>query len=766
MSTTVVTPETPRERSVTGAIGSAAVRVDGAAKVRGEAAYAGDLRFVGMLHAAIVRSSVTHGRIVSIDVGAALAEPGVVTVLTGEDLLDFDPYFGHAVRDQPILAIDRVRFAGEPVAAVCALTKAIAEAAAELIEVEIDELPYVGTVEAAIAPDAPLVHDGPPRPGSYLGLTGLGDGTSNVVFHQEIAWGDVEAACSAADIVVEGTYRFPAVYQYAMETHSVVADWTANGLTVWAAAQHPFLLRAQLAQLFDLQLADVRVVVPFIGGGFGSKSYTHTEPLAAMLSRKAGRPVRLVIDVSGSMLTSRRHDMVCRMRTAATGDGTLLARDATFHMNTGAYADNGPRVTFTAIEAACSPYRWRALRCDGSTVYTNTSPAGSYRGFGAAHVQWIGELQVDEVARRVGVDRVALRLRNLEPRGGPVRPDARPLDADLLGDVERVAKAIGWDEPLGAGEGIGVALGLMPGGARPVSSAEVRCDADGGVTVRVGTTEMGQGARTVMAQIAAEQLGVAADRIRVDQPDTATTPYDSTTGASRSTTVAGKAVELAAADVAARLLAIAAEWWSVPAVEVVLADGWAGHGSRRATFAELVQRGFGFSGGELIGRGDVRSTPDGLLPVFWEVCLAAAIVAVDRDTGEVRVRRIATVADVGRAINPQLVEIQDEGATLQGIGVALHEELEWADGMLVNDSLLDYHVPTTENLPDEMICVLVENGDGPGPAGAKGVGEGAHAGAIAAIACAIADAGVPLDELPATPERVWRWLAPAPVEAI
>jgi len=261
-----------------------------------------------------------------------------------------------------------------------------------------------------------------------------------------------------------------------------------------------------------------------------------------------------------------------------------------------------------------------------------------------------------------------------------------------------------------------------------------------------------------MAQIAAEELGASLDRVRVGAPDTSATPYDSSTGASRSTTVAGKAVQLAAADVAAQLKRIAGGLWGVHSDDVRLADGVALHEEQEATFAQLVHSHFGFAGGELVGRGEVTSTPDGLLPVFWEVCLAAAVVAVDRDTGEIRVRRIATVADVGRAINPQLVELQDEGATVQAIGLALYEQLEWRDGMLVNDTLLDYHVPTTENLPEELLCVLIENADGPGPFGAKGVGEGAHAGAIAAIACAIADAGIPLDELPATPERVWRWL--------
>ena len=353
----------------------------------------------------------------------------------------------------------------------------------------------------------------------------------------------------------------------------MVAKWDDGRLSIWAAAQHPFVVRAQLAELFDLALSDVRVVVPFLGGGFGSKSWVHTEPLTALLARETGRPVRLVTDVSGSMRTSRRHDMVCRMRTAASADGALLARDVSFLMNTGAYADNGPRVTFTAIEAACSPYGWEALRSHGSAIYTHTSPAGSYRGFGAAHLEWAGELQIDAIARQLESDRIAIRRQNLQGRGGMVRPGARAVDADLPGDLDRLLAAIGWDDPLGPDEGIGVAIGLMPGGARPVSAAEVRCDPDGIVNVRVGSTEMGQGVRTVMAQIAAEELGAVLGDVRVDEADTRSTPYDASTGASRSTTVAGKAVQLAAADVAAQLRAFAAAQWEVTPDEVQLAEG-------------------------------------------------------------------------------------------------------------------------------------------------------------------------------------------------
>jgi CO/xanthine dehydrogenase Mo-binding subunit len=442
------------------------------------------------------------------------------------------------------------------------------------------------------------------------------------------------------------------------------------------------------------------------------------------------------------MVTTRRHNMRCRMRTAATADGRLLAREVTCLFDTGAYADNGPRVVATAGDAAPGPYRWEAYRVDASCVYTNLAPSGSYRAFGATHLQWIGESQVDEVARRCGVDPVELRRRHLCAPGEEIRAGGKPLDADLVGDVEKVAAAVGWDEPKAPLVGRGVSVGLLAAGAHPVSSAVCRLEADGRVVVLVGTTEMGQGPRTAFAQIAAEELGIDSDRVTVRGADTRFTPYDRSTGASRSTTIAGLAVQRAAADIRQQLERIAGTSEIGPDDHL-----------------PLMRKHFGFAGGELIGRGEVAPVGTGSYaegPVFWEVCVGAAEIEVDPETGFVRVRRTATAADVGRAINPQLVERQDEGATLQGLGNALFEEMVYEDGLLLNDTLLDYRVPTFEDLPGEMTCVVVENEDGPGPYGAKGCGEGALAAVPAAIVNALADAGVPMNELPLTPERVWR----------
>jgi len=703
------------ERTPLKQVGRSVPRRDAHEKLRGAAQFVGDFVVPRMTHGKVLRSPFAHARVVAVDASEAESLPGVVCVLTGDDLADLDPYWGHAIKDRPIVALDRVRFAGEPVAAVAAEDEATATAALNAIRVEYEQLPIAGTIEQALADDAPMLHDGPLRPGLFHGLGELPPRDGNVCYRYRIDRGELQSVFARADLVVEGDYFFPAVYQYAMETHTVVAQVEGEEITVWSTCQHPFLVRAELADLFAVPLAKVRVVVPYLGGGFGSKSYTKMEPLTV------------------------GH---CRMRTAMTNEGTLLAREVDCWFDTGGYADNGPRVTATAGDAAPGPYRWHAYRVDARCVYTNTGPAGSYRAFGATHLQWIGESQIDELARRAGLDPLAVRRENLCRPGDELRSGAKPLDADLVGDVEKAAAAVGWSEPKAAYVGRGVSVGLLAAGAHPVSTAIVRLEADGQVVVLVGTTEVGQGPRTVFAQIAAEELGVRVEQVTVRGTDTSFTPYDRSTGASRSTTIAGLAVQRAARQVRNQLEELAA-----------------GDPLDPAAYPELLRRHFGLAGGELIGSGEVAPSGSGSYaegPVFWEVCVGAAEVEVDAETGVVRVRRTATVADVGRAINPQLVQRQDEGATLQGLGNALFEEMVFEDGQLLNDTLLDYRVPSFEDLPDEMTCVIVENEDGPGPYGAKGCGEGALAAVPAAVVNALADIGVPMQELPLTPERVWR----------
>jgi CO/xanthine dehydrogenase Mo-binding subunit len=759
MKADVTAPRSAADSAST--VGRRVERADGRLKLAGQAEFTGDISVPRMLYGAVLRSPVAHANVLALDISAAEKLDGVVAVLTGGDLADIDPFYGHALRDRPIVAIDRVRFAGEPVAVVAAETQAAADLAVTLIDVEYGELPVAASLEAALAPDAPLVHEEPARPGSAHGLGSLPEREGNVCYHYGLERGDLERAFDEAAVVAEGEYVFPAVYQYSMETHTTIADYRDDEVVLWSSCQHPFLVRQEIAALFGRPLDEVRLIVPFLGGGFGSKSYTKIEPIAVAIARKAGRPVRIRNSVDESMVTTRRHNMRCRMRTAAAADGTLLGRAVDLWLDTGAYADNGPRVTATAADAAPGPYRWQAVRVQADCVYTNTGPAGSYRAFGATHLQWIGESQVDEVARRLGIDRLEIRVRNLLRPGEDVRPGGKPLDADLVGDVQKAAAAIGWDQPRTARRGRGISVGLLAAGAHPVSTATVRMASDGGVTVLVGTTEAGQGARTVMAQIAAEALRAPVDRVTVRGTDTRYTPYDRSTGASRSTTVAGMAVQRAAQAVLDALVETASIALETPPGQLQLEEGAIRSGSRSVTHAELVRARFGFDGGELLGTGRVQpeagtgSYAEG--PVFWEVCVAGAEVEVDKQTGVVTVLRTASVADVGKAINPQLVARQDEGATLQGIGNALFEEMRYTpDGILLNGTLLDYRIPSFEDMPASMTCTIVENGDGPGPFGAKGCGEGVLAAIPAAIVNALADAGVPMNVLPLTPERVWR----------
>ena len=741
-------------------VGENVARVDARSKVTGTAQFAGDLVVPGMTHGQVLRSPFPHALIKRIDATEAEVLPGVVTVLTGQDVLDIDPYYGHAIKDRPLIAIDRVRFIGEPVAVAIAEDPATAEEALALIEIEYEEIPAAATLEAALAVDAPRLHDtSQPRPGLFHGLE-LKPETGNICYHHSFERDDEAEASTKADIIVEGDYIFPAIFQYAMEPHTTIARWAENEVTVWSSCQHPFLVRAELADQFKLPVANVRVIVPYLGGGFGSKSYTRLEPITVAAARKARRPVRIANSVDEAMVTSRRHNMRCWMRTAATAQGRLLAREVRCWLDTGAYADNGPRVVATAADAAPGPYRWARVKVDAWGIYTNTSPAGSYRAFGASHLQWIGESQVDEVARQAGVDRAEIRYQNLLRPGEYVRPGGKPLDADLIGDIRKVAQALDWDSPKAPNVGRGLGVGLLAAGAQPVSTAVIRLEADGTATVLVSSTELGQGARTVFSQIAAEELAMPMEQIRVRGGDTQITPYDRSTGASRSTTLAGKAVQLAAREVHDQLVSIATDLFELPEQAIELRNGTACHENENFSYAELIKHHFGMVGGELIGRGEVRPEKGqgsyAAGPVFWEVCIGGAEVRVDRDTGRLHVSKLVSVADVGKAINPRLVKAQEMGAVMQGLGNAVYEEMIFEEGQILNATLLDYHVPSLKDLPDSFVSLITENEDGPGPYGAKGVGEGALAGVPPAIVNALADIGLKMNELPLTPERVWR----------
>jgi CO/xanthine dehydrogenase Mo-binding subunit len=749
-------------------VGRSVPRLDAREKVTGGARYVSDLVLPGLAHARLWRSPVAHARLLGVDAAAAAATPGVLAVCTAADLPVRRLYYGPAFADQPILAHEVIRYAGEPVVAIVADTEAHAEAAARRLDVRWAELPAVTTAEAALAPGAPLVHPSRERAGHFRDLAGLRPvpGT-NVCHHWQHEQGDLARAFAAADCVVEDVYRYPAVSHHALEPHCALARVDGDGIAVWSGTQHPFAVRAELARIFDLPLAAVQVVVPLIGGGFGGKCYTKIEPLAAALAARVGRPVRLRLSLEESVWTVSRHAAVVRLRTAARRDGTLLARACDVVLDTGAYADIGPRVATKAGARAPGPYRIPAVRVDARCVYTHNVPAGAYRGYGVPQVTWASESQMDALAARLGLDPLALRLRNLLARGEAPGPGDTPMDGDLAEGLGRAAAALGWGSPAPRGRGRGLAVAMKDGGGtHTVSMAAVRVHADGSVTLLVGSVELGQGARTALGQIAAEALGVPFEAIAVGAPDTALTPFDHGTSASRSTTVTGLAVQAAAADARTQLLALAGGLLGADPSALDLRDGRVAHGGQSLTVAEVIRGHFGLVGGEVMGVGTfVPAEWSGRLggaTLFWETGMGAAEVDVDRETGAVGVRAYVSAADVGMAINPRECAAQDEGAAVMGLGPALFEARAAEDGQLLNPGLLDYRVPAFSDLPARLETVLVEHADGPGPFGAKGVGESGTFCAAAAVGNALAAAtGVCVTELPLTPERVWRALREA-----
>ena len=745
-------------------VGRSIRRAEGVEKVTGKARFTADLEFPGLLEGRVLRSPFPHALIESIDVSGAEALPGVHGVLTRESVKDIDPYYGHCLRDRPLVATDRVRYVGEPVVAVAAESGEAAAAALALVRVRYRELPVAATVEAALAPDAPVLHDTNALVGEYHEMAAVEEeAPRNVCHHERLEDGDVAAGFAHADAVFEDTFEFPMICHYSLEPHTAVARFEGDEIALWTSSAHPFLIRAEIAQMFRVPMPNVRVTVPYVGGAFGGKSYFKIEPLAVALARTAGgRPVRLAQSASESMLTIRRHSARCRVKTGVRRDGTVVAREAELHLDTGAYADNGPRVAKRVATRIHGPYRIPHYRIDVYAVYTNTAPAGSMRSIGGPQSIFPLESHMDEIARGLEIDPLAFRLKNLLHSGELLKPGAKPMDADLHMDLRKLASMVDWDESQGPpAENLGIAVGVTDSEAMPVSTAILRLLSDGSVVLMAGSTEVGQGARTVLSQVAAEGLHLSPDRIVMRATNTDVTPFDRSTGASRSTTVMGMAVKFAAEDLAGQIRKAAAEAMGCDPGEVSLEDGFAEAGGQRMDYGAVVRAYFAMPGGEFIGRGYVRAgggIPN-QFPVFWETGMGAAAVEVDEETGEVRVPHYASVADVGKAINHLQAEAQDEGAAMMGMGHTLCENLLYDGGQPLNPNLIDYKVPGFADMPRRFDVALTENQDGPGPWGAKGMGESGIVAVAPAVANAIArSTGVRIRELPLAPERVWRAL--------
>ena len=735
-------------------VGTSPNRVGGYDRVTGQQVYVADIRLQDVLHARLVTLDCARARIVSIDASAAEQVPGVRLVMTAADLPQPMPRFGPQFNDRPVLAVGETKYHGEPVAAVAADSKDAAEEAARLVRVEYEELPAVVTIDAALDPAAPLVQDPTLRPGDPLA-------TTNVLREHRVGWGDLDGA--TADLTIENTYVFPMVTHFAMEPHAFMAAPDGNGIAVWSSIQHANWLQKIVAKTLGFPLSKVRIYAPDLGGGFGGKQHAKYEPLVAFMALRAGRPVRLILTLDETFQAARRTSAEVRVRTGLLKDGTLAYQDIAADYLIGAYADIADRVVSKGSYPAAGPYRVPAVRILARSILSHTTPATAFRGFGNPQVNWAVESNLDEGARVLGIDPLELRLRNLARKGEAFIPFDTPAEGDWQQTVRKAAELIGWGTPLAPGRGRGLAVGIKSGPTTGLSYSTVRLLADGSVIVYAGTSDMGQGARTVFAQIAAQELGAPLDWVTVVMGDTTVVPYDQQTSASRSTVLMGNAVLRACRDVQAQLRAMAARLHGVDEAEIVVEGGVVRLSGREIPIVDVLKPGLGRLGGELIGNGEMRKDeepghPLGGSAAFFEFNCTAIEAEVDEGTGDIVLVRHVTVSDVGKAINPLQVRAQDEGAAIQGLGHTLMEHYIFDEaGRIRNLGAIDYRIPTSMDLPLALHSEIVENADGPGPYGAKGMSEGALLCVAPAVAAAVRDAaGVVVRDLPLTPERVWR----------
>jgi CO/xanthine dehydrogenase Mo-binding subunit len=674
-------------------------------RVTGAQRYAYDAERPGMLHAAFVRSPHAHARVRRID---ASALPRGCVALTAADVAGLGMY-GCQVKDQHVLA-DVARFAGDIVAAVAAPTRAEARAAAATVEVEWDELPAVFDAVEAAAPDAPLLHE-------HAG-TSARDAVSidvrpiegsNVCHRFLIRHGDAARAMGEADVVVEEDYRTPSAAHMPLEPHVALAEWEGDRLTLWTATQTPFNVRADLAGVFGVAEERIRIVAPPMGGSFGAKTFVRLEAVLAALARKAGAPVKAVLDRTEEFATLNRHPATVRVRIGARRDGTLVAKELDCWVDTGAYADCGPGVATKLGYAGVGPYRIPHVRVDSLAVYTNLPPNGAYRGYGAMQSVWASERTMDLLAAELGMSPLELR------RGNLLRDGDRFATGEVMHDVhfeeclQAAADAVGYeDDPRGKG------LSVLLKGMQTPSRAQISVERSPiGYVIRSASCEMGQGIRRSLRLLGAEMLGCEPGQIEVPDPDTDSSPYDTRTTSSRSTHMMGRALERAVADLRA-------------------GDG---------------ERGVG----EVVNEGGLDpDTGQGVASSHWHQGAAAAHVTVDEETGALRVEHLHASVYAGRVVNREGAELQNEGSMIMGLGTALLEGIAFADGQVPNANFSDYNIPAAADLPKRLTHDLIER-EG---AEVHGLGETALPPVPAAIGNALHSLGLHVTDLPITPEAV------------
>jgi CO/xanthine dehydrogenase Mo-binding subunit len=740
----------------TAQVGRSVPRLESWLKVTGRAEYVHNLRLPGMLYGKIFRSTVSHGRIKRLDVSAAQAVAGVHSVVTSKEIRELvpEPYYGPAFHDQPILALDKVRHVGEPVAVVLASDPHVAEEAAALIVAEYEPLAAVYDEVEAMSSKA-IVHDVLKPAGTFPDLKHLHNRSgTNVALDFHLRRGDAAGALKGAHRVFEHRFRTQQVMHTPLEPLVSVAECTDRTLTIHTASQSPSFVRIEIARLLGWPENRIRVRVPFLGGGFGAKLYIKLEALVSVLSLLTKKPVKISLSMEEQFFTITKHATTFRIKSGVDRDGKIVARQCEVWWNGGAYADIGPRVTQKSGFTAPGPYDIEHVAVDSYALYTNLPPAGALRGFGIPQLVWAYESHTDMMARELGADPVEFRRRNLLREGRPQATGTVMRDAAIEKVLDRTADLLDWKKPFDRGTGSvrrgrGIAIGFKACVSPTTSLAAVSINADGSCIVYCSTVDMGQGSDTAMAQIAAEVLKVPTESIRVVHSDTDVTPYDMATLGSRSLFHMGNAVRLAAEDAVKKLEQLRSE-------TQLGAD---------ASIKDLFRKRYGMQAGNVLGTAsfvpgytppDANGLTDNATP-FWMVGASGVEVEVDTETGRVRVTRLVNVADAGTPINPRIVETQLSGASIMQLGFTLSEKMEFdAEGQLRNASLAEYKIPGFLDLPGEIVNEAVAAEQRSGPFGAKGVGETSTFGVSPAVANAIHDAvGVRLTSLPLGAEAVY-----------
>lgn len=771
----------PEAKKYPQGIGDSVARVDVQEKASGAAIFTDDIQFGNnLLHARIKRSPHPHALIKSIDISQAEKLPGVKAVVTGDD---FTGRIGLYLKDRHIFARDRVRFIGEPVAGVAAISEEIAEKALDLIQVEYEPLQPIFHPLDAIKPDAPLIH---PDLGTYEVVNFIfPEPGTNISNHFKIRKGDTEQAWQCCAAVVEREYYIPHIQHVPIETHVAVAQVSHSGkITLWSSSQSPFAQRDLIAKTLGLSTSDVRVISPFVGGGFGCKAGVTMEALPIVIAMKVkGSPVKLRLTREEEFYTNFvRQALVIHLKMGCDKEGNLLALENTMYWDGGASTEYGVNITRAGGYSSTGPYDVPNVKTDSYCVYTNNTIGGPYRGFGMSELHTGIEQCVDELADAIAMDKVAFRLRNVVQAGDILATGMVMHPTGIKECIEKVAEAVEWGSPSEKpsapykkrGKGIAIMWKAPAMPPNPGSSATIKLNEDGTLLLGVGGQEIGQGTFTVMAQIAAATIGVPVKAVRITTPvDTDYSPYEWQTVASRLTWSMGNAVLAAAQDVRKQVLAIVAEAWSEKEEDLDILDGVV---ISKRTEREIKLKDFavygiprenydGWIGGPIFGRGKFmptyvtgldKETGQGKRAVVHYTTGAQAFeVEVDARTGKLQVLRAAAAFDVGKAINPDLVRAQMEGGLVQGLSSALFEQMIFKEGTMQNPNFVDYRIATTVDLPDRIQTFIVEVPQDDGPFGARGVGEHPMVPTIAGIANAIHDAlGIRMPGPPFTAEKI------------